>query len=85
MKIRYIVFITDEWDCNILLGCYKTLEEACRDVNEHCLNYYDVKDALDELKEYAVTMDITFDTDIQIDEETFIRVRGFKIDLEEWS
>lgn len=82
----YQVIYQDEYDNLILLGFYKSLEDAIPDINSE-LEEFNVSITKDDLKEYAGTLGNRFDLDISMlfdeaDDLPFVKIRGFVFDKE---
>lgn len=92
----YLIFLSDIWNNNYLVGFYKDLNDAIDDINAQIQNekFYLEKG---DLKEYPSTFDYCFDTsildiysskhpkeeDTYFDEIEDMWVRGFIIDGDE--
>lgn len=77
---RYIVFMQDIWNNLYWVGEFDNLEDAIPKIND-TLSGYGV--SIDELKEYPSTFSMCFDTEIEIDENETIMIRGFILDKDE--
>ena len=82
MKKLYIVETEDEWNNTTLVGMFTDLNEAHVEITEM---YKDLKyiNTL-ELKEYASTFNMTFNTELEYDEDTgeYLRIFGYILDLD---
>lgn len=78
MKV-YQVIMQDEYNNLYLLGFYKALKDALKDVNDW-LSMYQI--SIEEIEEYASTFSSCFDKELEVDEGV-VYIRGFVFDVED--
>lgn len=71
---KYIVFIQDEWNNLYWIGEFKELSDAVPEVNTWLESY---NTSIDTLEEYVSTYGPAIDREIEVDDDTFLMVRGF--------
>lgn len=78
--MKYLVFMEDEHFNNYYIGVFKELNNAVPEINKF-LSVYGKQ--IDELTEYMSTYNNCFDEEIEVDEQTYVWIRGFILSEED--